>query len=132
MKTIKTRTTKKALGAKEMELLKVKRHYQITIPQSLRDKLALAVGDYVQADLEDGKIIIRPVEVIPPGQKGQGITEDRKKAYAALDEIWKKMRDEDPGEVEDLVDEAVRAVRKYISQGILGIDTMALSARHKQ
>jgi hypothetical protein len=36
----------------------------------------------------------------------------REEAYAALDEIWEKMKDEDPEEVEKLVDEAVREVRE--------------------
>jgi AbrB family looped-hinge helix DNA binding protein len=41
--------------------LKVKRHFQLTIPASPPAKLQLTEGDYVQADVEDGKIIIRPV-----------------------------------------------------------------------
>ncbi|MFH1090296.1 MAG: AbrB/MazE/SpoVT family DNA-binding domain-containing protein [Pseudomonadota bacterium] len=47
-----------------MELVRVKRNFQITIPQSLRRKVKLEVGDYVQVESEKGRIIIRPVKVV--------------------------------------------------------------------
>lgn len=98
---------------KEMELIKVKRHFQLTIPVALREKLRLAVGDYVQADVENGKIVIRPVEVVSPEkEKSAATAEAKQKAWAMLDEIWTEMKDQDPLEVEELVDEAVKAVRK--------------------
>ena len=36
-----------------MELVKVKRNYQITIPQSLRRLIRLVVGEYVEVDIQD-------------------------------------------------------------------------------
>jgi AbrB family looped-hinge helix DNA binding protein len=59
---------KQALGSSEMELIKVKRNYQLTIPSELRRKLKLAVGDYLEADVEDNKIVIRPVKVVHPDE----------------------------------------------------------------
>ena len=53
----------------EMELVKVKRNYQITIPQSLRRLVRLAVGDYVEVDIQDDTLVIRPVKVIHPDQE---------------------------------------------------------------
>ncbi len=52
-----------------MELIKVRRNYQVTIPQDLRKKLKLSVGDYVEADVENGKIVIRPVKVVRPDEE---------------------------------------------------------------
>lgn len=52
-----------------MELVKVKRHYQITIPQNLRKLIQLAVGDYVEIDVHEGALIIRPVKVVYPDQE---------------------------------------------------------------
>lgn len=96
-----------------MELIKVRRNFQVTIPQALREKLGLAVGDYVQADIEDEKIVIRPVEVVSPGAGERRRTAgEREAAYAALDEIWAKMKDEDPEVVEKTVKEAVKEARK--------------------
>jgi AbrB family looped-hinge helix DNA binding protein len=52
-----------------MELVKVKRNYQITIPQNLRKFFRLAVGDYVAVELQDGSLVIRPVKVVHPDQE---------------------------------------------------------------
>jgi len=52
-----------------MELVKVKRNYQITIPQNLRRLIRLSVGDYVEMDIQDGTLVIRPVKVIHPDQE---------------------------------------------------------------
>lgn len=52
-----------------MELIKVKRNYQITIPQSLRKMIRLAVGDYLEVDLQDNTLVIRPVKVVHADQE---------------------------------------------------------------
>lgn len=52
-----------------MELVKVKRNYQITIPQSLRRIVRLSVGDYVEVDIQDDTLVIRPVKVVHPDQE---------------------------------------------------------------
>jgi antitoxin MazE len=48
-----------------MELVKIKQHYQITIPNSLRKLLRLAVGDYMEIKVQDDALVIRPVKVVP-------------------------------------------------------------------
>jgi AbrB family looped-hinge helix DNA binding protein len=52
-----------------MELVKVKRNFQITIPQSLRRLIRLVVGDYVEVDIQDDTLVIRPVKVVHPDQE---------------------------------------------------------------
>ena len=42
-------------------LVKITRKYQITIPKEIREKLNLRVGDLLKVELEDGKIVLRPL-----------------------------------------------------------------------
>ena len=52
-----------------MELVKVKRNYQITIPQNLRKLIRLAEGDYVEMEIKDGALMLKPVKVVHPDQE---------------------------------------------------------------
>ena len=52
-----------------MELVRVKRHYQITLPAGLRKKLNIEIGDYVEVENKNGDIVMRPVKVIHPDQE---------------------------------------------------------------
>lgn len=52
-----------------MELVKVKKNYQITIPQALRRLVRLAVGDYVEIEVQEDTLVIRPVKVVHPDQE---------------------------------------------------------------
>lgn len=85
-----------------MDVVKVRRNFQLTIPRDLRERIGLAVGDYVEVDLQDDAITIRPVKVI---------RNETRAALDALKDIWSKMEGVDPEKVEHLVDEAVREVR---------------------
>lgn len=44
--------------------------------------------------------------------KQQYLRESQETAFRALDEIWVKMKDEDPMAVKKVIDEAVNAVRE--------------------
>jgi AbrB family looped-hinge helix DNA binding protein len=52
-----------------VELIKVRKNFQVTIPQSLRRLIRLAEGDLVEAEVKDGALVIRPVQVVPAGQE---------------------------------------------------------------
>lgn len=47
-----------------MELVTVKTKYQIVIPQSIRRRVPLDIGDLLEAAYEDGKIVFTPKSVI--------------------------------------------------------------------
>lgn len=47
-----------------MTLVAVKTKYQVTIPQELRERLAIAEGDLLEADVKNGKLVFTPKTVI--------------------------------------------------------------------
>jgi AbrB family looped-hinge helix DNA binding protein len=47
-----------------MELVAVKTKFQVVIPQSIRKRVRLDVGDLLEASFENGKIILTPKTVI--------------------------------------------------------------------
>jgi AbrB family looped-hinge helix DNA binding protein len=48
--------------------VKVRDKYQVTIPEEVRAKIPLRVGERVEVAAEGGKIVIRPMLEIPRGQ----------------------------------------------------------------
>ncbi len=52
-----------------MDLIKVKRHYQLTLPADLRKKFRIAEGDYMRVEDKGEGILIKPVKVIDPDQE---------------------------------------------------------------
>ena len=52
-----------------MDLIKVKRHYQLTLPAELRKKFNIAEGDYMRVEGKDEGILIKQVKVIEPEQE---------------------------------------------------------------
>ena len=52
-----------------MDLIKVKRHYQLTLPAELRKKFNITEGDYMRVEDKDEGILIKPVKVIDPDQE---------------------------------------------------------------
>lgn len=47
-----------------MPLIKVKQNFQITLPNSLRRSLNIAVGDYMEVEKKDGEIVLKPVKLV--------------------------------------------------------------------
>ncbi len=52
-----------------MALVKIQNKYQITLPKAVRDSFGLKIGDYVEIDKNNGKILLRPVSVVPKDQR---------------------------------------------------------------
>ena len=51
-----------------MSIVKVKAKYQIVIPEELRKRIGLAVGDTLEIEEKDGVLIATPVTVIEKSQ----------------------------------------------------------------
>ena len=52
-----------------VELIKVRKNFQVTIPMNLRRLIHLAEGDLVEAEVKDGALILRPVKVVHPDKE---------------------------------------------------------------
>ncbi len=50
-------------------LIEFKQKSQVTIPKTLVEELGLKVGDKLDIDIEDGKLVITPVVIIPKSQE---------------------------------------------------------------
>ncbi len=48
--------------------VKVREKYQVTIPEDVRGKIPLKVGERVEVVAREGEIVIRPVVEVPRGQ----------------------------------------------------------------
>ncbi|MBS3920554.1 MAG: AbrB/MazE/SpoVT family DNA-binding domain-containing protein [Deltaproteobacteria bacterium] len=48
--------------------VKVREKYQVTIPEDVRDKIPLKIGERVEVDVREGEIVIRPVLEVPRSQ----------------------------------------------------------------
>lgn len=48
--------------------VKVREKYQVTIPEDVRNKVPLKVGERVEVNAREGEIVIRPVVEIPRSQ----------------------------------------------------------------
>ncbi len=73
----------------KMELMKIRKNYQLTIPRNLRNKFNLLEGDYVEVDTRNEFIVLRPVKVIQPDQEYFFTKEWQKKEAEADEDIRK-------------------------------------------
>ena len=50
-------------------LLSVKKRYTLTIPKSIREKLRVKEGEYIEAEIKGHSLILTPVKVIKKDQE---------------------------------------------------------------
>ncbi len=74
-------------GKDVMSLVKVRRAAQITLPGDIRKALQVEEGDYLEAELVEGGVLLRPVTVV-----------DKAQAWNRLERILGKARFTGPGE----------------------------------
>lgn len=89
-----------------MSLVKVKNKYQIVIPDDVRKKLKVEVGDRLEIEEKDGVLVMRPVMVIDKSQS-YFWTEEWQKGEKEAEQAKKK------GKFKDFkkTDEAVKWLR---------------------
>ena len=68
-----------------MPLVKVKEKFQITLPAELREVLHVAVGDLLEATIQDNVIVLKPKVVV-----------DRAQAWAKIEHAMASVQDRTP------------------------------------
>jgi AbrB family looped-hinge helix DNA binding protein len=93
--------------AADMALVKVKDRAQITLPPDIRKALNVDVGDYLETEVVEGGVLLKPVAVV-----------ERTEAWDALFKVLEGVRYQgpeprpSPEEEERMVAEMIRAYRK--------------------
>jgi AbrB family looped-hinge helix DNA binding protein len=70
-----------------MELIKIQKKYQITLPKAVRDSFGLEIGDYIEIEKSEGTILLKPVSVVPKDQRYFHTREWQKKEAEADKDI---------------------------------------------
>jgi AbrB family looped-hinge helix DNA binding protein len=60
---------KNKTNLREKEIVRIRENYQVTIPNNLRRLIDLGVGDYVEIDLKENYLTVKPVKVVSPDQQ---------------------------------------------------------------
>ena len=90
-----------------MPLVKVKEKFQITLPAELREVLHLAVGDLLEATIQDNVIVLKPKAVV-----------DRAQAWAKIEQAMASVKDhapkpnQSPQEQEEEIAEIIKEYRR--------------------
>lgn len=88
-----------------MPQVKIKAKYQVTIPAKIRKELGLEVGDFLEAELEKDRIVLKPQLVMDRAEAW-------KRFQAALRQIQRQNKDLGEEEVMKDVLEAIQEVRQ--------------------
>src|SRR5437879_2453767 len=87
-------------GEQEMALVRVRRLAQLTLPAEMRRALNVQEGDYLEAEIVKGGVLLKPVAVV-----------ERERAWQRIQDIKSRVRDRKP---------AVAKSDREIEEGIAG------------
>jgi AbrB family looped-hinge helix DNA binding protein len=79
-----------------MTLMRVRRAAQLTLPADVRQALNVQEGDYLEAEIVKGGVLLKPVSVV-----------ERKRAWKRIEKTVANVRDKnaDPGDADNRVEE---------------------------
>ena len=98
-------------GVLTLPLVKVKEKFQITLPAELREALHLAVGDLLEATIQDNVIVLKPKDVVDRAHARQQLIEVMDRVHAKLPPST-----QDPKEEEEEIAREIKAYRKEHAQ----------------
>jgi AbrB family looped-hinge helix DNA binding protein len=98
-------------GVFALPLVKVKEKFQITLPAELREALRLAVGDLLEATIQDNVIVLKPKDVVDRDQARQHLIEVMDRVHAKL-----LPSTQDPQEEEEEIAREIKAHRQEHAQ----------------
>ena len=87
-----------------MTIIKIRERAQITLPANVRRALKVGEGDYLEAEVVEGRLMLKPVALV-----------DRETARARLEALLRGSRYVGPGpepSEDEVMEEAVRAVKE--------------------
>lgn len=96
-----------------MALIKVIRHGQITLPAKIRESLHLQEGDYLEAEVENGRIVLKPKVVLDKTEAADRLRE-------LMDEVQARNADVSDEDLDEDVRAAIDAVRREGAHGSRG------------
>jgi AbrB family looped-hinge helix DNA binding protein len=94
-------------GVLTLPLVKVKEKFQITLPVELREALHLAVGDLLEATIQDNVLVLKPKILV-----------DREQAWAKIEHAMASVKDlapnsqQSPQEQEEEIAEIIKEYRQ--------------------
>jgi AbrB family looped-hinge helix DNA binding protein len=94
-------------GELTLPLVKVKEKFQVTIPTELREALHLAVGDLLEATIENETIVLKPKAVVDRNQPWNGVIEVMERVHAK-----QRPSTKDPKEEEEKIAREIKEYRK--------------------
>lgn len=80
----------KLMERMEMALMRVRKAAQLTLPADVRRALNVKEGDYLEARIVKGGVLLTPVSVV-----------ERKRAWAGIKKVMSRVRDRSPQAHED-------------------------------
>lgn len=92
-----------------MPLVKVVRNGQVTIPKDIREKLGIKEGDFLEVEPADQGVLLKLKVVVDKGEALKAFGKAFEKLQASARDKGKEMSE---GELNDLIEEAIQAVRK--------------------
>ena len=86
------------IEAAQMTLMRVRRAAQLTLPADVRQALNVQEGDYLEAEIVKGGVLLKPVSVV-----------ERKRAWKRIEKTIADVHDKnfDPGANNQLEEEAI-------------------------